>query len=240
MSALLFLVVVVLSFLAMLVFLVLGIVFLAGSQQRKGWIFTSLAAVFLIFGVSGIVLLVDKTTKKIKTSMKDVLGEFQEDGQAAMEEREIRLRILNDSLFKMVPKHLQDEVPPNFYESHMTDLGEYWIPTVYPYGVTCDYPFEWGYLITQSPQEVEIFYGITHFSFDRKWFVCKVDNYPDPDTKRYSSFDKPPFYYLALQLHAEVQKAFTSEKELWDFVNGQGYQGDEFLLSLEDAYDSRR
>lgn len=230
----------VLSFIGLLVFLILTIVYLSGGNQRKGTIFGAMAGACLIFGISSVVFLVDRTTSKIRTEFADAWDEIKEESRVHSEARAQQQQIINDSLFAMVPDELKSEVPPDFYDTRFTDLGKYWIPMVYPFGISADVYFEWGALVQGVNEDKEILFGVTHFAFDRNWVLCKVDNYPDADNMEYTNYEKPPFYFAAFNTRNERLKEFTNEKDLWSFAESKGYNGQEYLSSLDEAYNTRR
>lgn len=189
---------------------------------------------FLILGVYGVFELVTDASSKIRSKFKEGFTEMRK--QSEENNLQVRNQAYADSLRAMVPDYLQEEIPEDFYETGLTDLGEYWIPTMYPYAVSADTYFQWAYLLKTSPEEKEVVYGITEFAFDGNWFVCKVDNYPNKEENEYQDYDEPPFFFLAVQFYDDVQAQFTSLNGLMEFVKERGYQGPEELDALEVAY----
>lgn len=244
---------ILISGLALLAGLILGVVGLSSSKpkMRNGGFITFGVGIIALF--CSIYFAVSTAVTKVKDKISEPFENFA-DSLDAYSAQANENNLLNDNRLYLLPdtctnpdiKFIKEEsrlkstsIPNSFY-TYFGTSGFARMPLIYPYAIHCLDSKDKGTLVNEenvvdmetTPEgEENVAFNISAINYDRNVILMRISSLQN-DTNR------DLISYILYSVKDKKIKEYKTEAELFKAASKEGYKGEKILVSLWD-YDAR-
>lgn len=225
---------IVLSVIAALITLILGIVHLSGGKSRTGIIL----GVSFVMSLIVMVLCIVEVVKRGSGKLKEGVEWIKEQESKNKNNYNWSAHENVNQYYGHVPEGMKDSIPPAFFD-HTSDKDneQSYIPLVYPYrfhsfsAIMMTYVDLEMFDLTKKDSCSSELKCITHFTFDDKMLLAKRDNTEMAKQSAGGKNDLPDYTYFLFDFSTGKCQSFMNEARLIEAAEKRGYVGTTLLDS---------